>query len=165
MSLEANLSKARLAIDFVHRKMSMGASTPLGDGAPGASGPHLVVSGGGAGTGPRADGIPRWLADAAARAGRLGCGTCREHAAIAFLYLHERHRLRPLDYVVRTRGDHAFVVIGRDADGRIDDPATWGRYAAVCDPWDSAAYAASELEGRIRGTARSFDGECLARVD
>jgi hypothetical protein len=63
---------------------------------------------------------------------KFSCGNCAELAASAFVFLHKLN-VRPLDYMVLDGADHAFVVIGREADS--DDWRKWGKSAVVCDPW------------------------------
>lgn len=90
------------------------------------------------------------IADEAER----GCvGNCGEMSAIAFRYLYRRH-VAPLDFVQATNFSHAFVVIGRTvapgmSERQAMDPANWGPNAAVCDPHQRAAYAASDLRRRM----------------
>jgi hypothetical protein len=166
MSLQANLSRARLAIDFVQRKMTVGAGNKFGDIARSLAGSLLCVPASrsvdiAVPRGP----IPAWLREAAAKAEHVGCGNCGEQAALAFVDLLERHHARPLDYMARTNRDHAFVVIGRIRGSRIDDHTTWGTDTVVCDPWDSKAYAASEIATKAYGGASPFGVESLFRID
>ena len=64
-----------------------------------------------------------------------GCGNCGEQSALAFKYLEE-NGIRPLDWMYRMNGDHAFVVIGRDRGTKDSNYSTWGIDAVVCDPWN-----------------------------
>jgi hypothetical protein len=73
---------------------------------------------------------------------RAGAGNCGEYCAVAFRYLYTRNIL-PLDFVSYTRGDHAFLVLGRPAY-RVDKPDKptdikwfeyWGPDPVICDPW------------------------------
>jgi hypothetical protein len=63
---------------------------------------------------------------------KYSCGNCAELTAAAFIHLHKLN-VRPLDYMVLDGADHAFVVIGREAD--TSDWSKWGKSAVVCDPW------------------------------
>jgi hypothetical protein len=63
---------------------------------------------------------------------KYSCGNCGELAAATFIHLHKLN-VRPLDYMVLDGADHAFVVIGREAD--TSDWSKWGKSAVVCDPW------------------------------
>ncbi len=91
---------------------------------------------------PHWDRIHRWAADAEAS----HCGNCGEYAAVAFVYLENQPKIRPLEFMYfQAPGDHNYVVIGRAAGSIITDPGTWGRQAMVCDPWKGSAYPASDL--------------------
>lgn len=83
---------------------------------------------------------------------KAGCGNCMEQSAVAFAYLL-RLGVRPLDWMEVTNGDHAFVVIGREPDSAANDPKSWGKDAAVCDPWDNVAYPASQIARRLGNSA------------
>ena len=61
-------------------------------------------------------------------------GNCGEQAMLAFQFLKSRG-VSPLDIMNFTDGDHAWVVIGRDANADEDDWDEWGAAAVVCDPW------------------------------
>lgn len=166
MSIQANLARARLAVDFVQQKMTVGAGNKFGDIARSFGGALLCVPASrsvdiAVPRGP----IPAWLREAAAKAEHVGCGNCGEQAALAFIDLHERHHAHPLDYMARTNRDHAFVVIGRARGSRIDDYTTWGNEAVVCDPWDLKTYTATEIPIKAYGGARPFGVESLFRVD
>jgi hypothetical protein len=85
----------------------------------------------------------------AQRAERFRCGNCREQAAVAMMFLHRR-RVRPLDYMNLTNGDHAFVVIDRAVNSDVNDPNTWGETAVVCDAWSKIAYPATQINNNMR---------------
>jgi hypothetical protein len=166
MSLQANLLMARLAVNFVQRKMTVGASNKFGDITRSFGGSLLCVRATrsvdiAVPRGP----IPTWLREWAAKAEHVGCGNCGEQAALAFMDLHERHHVRPLDYMARTNRDHAFVLIGRVKGSKIDDHKTWGKDAVVCDPWNSNVYSAGEIPTKAYGGARPFGVESLFRID
>jgi hypothetical protein len=80
----------------------------------------------------------------------VGCRTCEENAAIAFIHLFDQG-VTPLDYMRGGTVEHAFVVIGRLKSSAAGDPREWGADAVVCDPWyeDGAAYYASEFLTRM----------------
>jgi hypothetical protein len=91
------------------------------------------------------------------------CGNCGENADLAFIYLYDRG-VRPIDRVEHT-GDHNFVVIGRQ-DGAINDTASWGPAAVICDPWmqglffgdtQKGSYPASQLEAVQRIKKRKLE--------
>ena len=165
MGLQVNLSRARLAVDRVRSKMTVGAANKFGDIArslgsallcvPASRSVDIAV--------PRGP-VPAWLREAAAKADHVGCGNCGEQAALAFMDLHSRFHTRPLDYMARTNADHAFVVIGRARGSRIDDHTTWGDDAVVCDPWDNKAYAAREIPTKMYGGG-AFRPQSYYRAD
>ncbi len=70
--------------------------------------------------------------------------------------LYGRQHVRPLDFILRTYRDHAFVLIGRAHGSRIDDFKTRGPHAVVCDPWDGKAYATTEIPTKTNGGASPF---------
>lgn len=81
----------------------------------------------------------------ARNATRFGCGNCREHSIIAFLYLVEKG-IHPLDWMcLQDPGDHAFVVIGRTNGMVVERPDMWPRHVWVCDPWKGENYPGSEI--------------------
>ena len=130
------LKAAEDAVDYVHGKLTIGSSNK----------PRQILASIGQSilcvaairsvdiaTGER-EPMMGEIRQAAAKAEHVGCGNCGESAALAFVYLAERH-VRPLDYMVDVDADHAFVVIGRAKASKPEDPNTWGRDAVVCDPW------------------------------
>lgn len=165
MGLQVNLSKARLAVDHVRSHMTVGAGNKFRDVArsmgrallcvPASRSVDIAV--------PRGP-IPAWLRGAASKAKHVGCGNCGEQAALAFVDLYGRLHARPLDYMVRTNADHAFVVIGRARRSRIGNLMTWGNDAVVCDPWDNKAYAAWEIPTTMYGGG-VFKPTSVFRVD
>jgi hypothetical protein len=76
--------------------------------------------------------------DVAAQAKRYRTGNCSDQACVAFVDLYDRGVL-PLDIMFLTNNMHAFVTIGKDAEGN-EDPATWGDEVIICDPWNHEAY-------------------------
>ena len=71
-----------------------------------------------------------------------GCGNCGELSSTAFMYLLGMS-IRPIEKMRVDGGDHAFVVIGRVKNSKEDDISTWGKDAAICDPWNEMAIVAS----------------------
>jgi hypothetical protein len=97
----------------------------------------------------------QWIKAIAAGAATSGCGNCGEQAALAFDYLLQRH-IRPLDYMYRTDGDHAFVLIGRDRRTDVTRPQTWSSDVVVCDPWRGEVVDASTIVRRGWGVDSAF---------
>lgn len=168
--LQENLRLARLTVDYVRKAvMRTGASNRVEDlikstlmtGRVAASGHDVTLmrqmrGSGGFGSVPSSatfgkDYYPT-LRQIAHAAKRMGAGNCGEHAAVAFVYLHEAWRIKPLDYMTYERpGDHAFVVIGRDGRSQPSDYHNWGQEAVVCDPWDEKAFPASRVTAELYG--------------
>ena len=162
MSLATNLANAKSTVDYVKKKVPIGASNKLSD---------IFASRGeslGCVVGSR---IGQQLEDigvfrAAWAAGKLrievlalgtekaGCGNCGEQSAVAWVYLWKNLRVTPIDWMCVAGGDHAFVVIGRSAKSSPEDYSTWGKEAVVCDPWDNKAYAARYIHNFMKGTPR-----------
>lgn len=90
-----------------------------------------------------------------------GCGNCAEQSSLAFTYL-EKQNIFPLDWVCTENWSHAFVILNRRRGSDINNYQTWGDSAVVCDPWkDIADYSRNQgsylkdlslnwLYGRIR---------------
>jgi hypothetical protein len=103
-------------------------------------------------------------------AGKNGCGNCGENAILAFMYLYDLG-VRPLDNMAVDQ-DHAFVVIGRKP-GDVNDFATWGPVAVVCDPWaqgflrkeNFGTYPGTEFESRMTQIVGKFRVASTFRVD
>lgn len=62
-------------------------------------------------------------------------GNCYEQSYVAAYYLMYQKKLRKVEILSIYNGDHVFVVIGRNFNSNIDDPSSWGKKCAVCDPW------------------------------
>lgn len=145
--LQNNLKWAQLALQYVSKAMTVGAENKLSDELSSGGGALLCVAAmrkeenNIAGTDKH---IIYWIAEMAKS---TGCGNCGEQSAIAFEYLDE-NGIRPLDWMSRKNGDHAFVVIGRSKDSDPEKYATWGNVAVVCDPWMGASYPALEIAKR-----------------
>src|SRR5690606_37718964 len=63
-----------------------------------------------------------------------GIGNCSEKAAWAAVAAAGRG-LHPVEFFALQKADHAFCVVGRDPESKLDDPRTWGRDAVIIDPW------------------------------
>lgn len=80
------------------------------------------------------------------------CGNCGEFSVLAFMYLYDKG-VRPLDWVSLVGGDHAFVVIGRDAKSDAKNFLTWGVSAVICDPWGQGFRSGDKKTGTYPATA------------
>jgi len=105
------------------------------------------------------------------QARRNGCGNCGENSILAFLFLYDLG-VRPLDRLGVDQ-DHAFVVIGRAA-GDVNDFKSWGKAAAVCDPWAQGlqkgntsigTYPGSEFEQNMTSLVGKFKVTQVYRVE
>jgi hypothetical protein len=92
--------------------------------------------------------MDEWVKRTAETAAIFECGNCGERASVAYRYLYQLG-VRPLDYMAKIHGDHAFVVIGRVAKSGTK-PIDWGPEAVVCDPWFDKAFRATEAPATIR---------------
>lgn len=95
-----------------------------------------------------------------------GSGNCSHHAALAFIFLRDRGTL-PLDFMDFTDFDHAFVLVGRLAEGtqpsnaKASKPETWGSDCVVCDAYTGDVYPARDFDLHWRGKAT----ESSCRID
>jgi len=177
MSLQDSLARARLALSYVRREMTIGASNNFDVVWSAGRSPGCVYGSGTA--------INRTLRNIkasqreyvdrlslsernllifqvfAAVGERNGCGNCGIQTALALVYLYNFHDDIPLDYMQRTDRDHAFVVIGRRLGSNDRDYTTGGSEAGVCDPWDNSVYAATDISRRAYGGADQFGVESL----
>lgn len=78
-----------------------------------------------------------------------GIGNCSEKGAWAAIAAAGRG-LHPVEFFALQEADHAFCVVGRDPDSRLDDMRTWGRDAVIIDPWLEEVYPASEIGWRMQ---------------
>lgn len=176
-TLEANLKAATEAVDFVKKKMVLGAKNKLKD---------LWRSGGSSagcvddvraseekhdkelskamesGLLDLRQAQEQQIETMALFAGGRGCGNCEEQAAMAFIFLRDKGEgVFPLDLMQKPNkiwnlGGHAFVVIGREENSDPSDPGTWGPNAVVADPHETeSAFLAKEVIAKF-GTARYY---------
>lgn len=147
-----NLRLSELAVSYVKRKMTIGASNKISDLLTSLIAPEwsrTCVAG--IRKNPyTGDTIFSKLRTIAHRASEAGCGNCGEQAAIAFIWLYDK-KVGPLDYMSRTNADHAFVVVGRIGSSPLDDPSKWGDNCYVCDPWDEEAYHVRSIDRKMYG--------------
>lgn len=79
---------------------------------------------------------------------RHHAGNCGVQSAVAFVRLRDHWKVFPLDWVQLKNGDHGFVVIGRDRDTDVANPATWNAAAVICDPWRNTVQTAHDYSSR-----------------
>jgi hypothetical protein len=75
---------------------------------------------------------------------RYKTGNCGELAAVGFYYATKEHV--QAEVVKIQRGDHHFLVIGRNEKFPLFDFKNWGPNAVICDPWTRSYYPASKIE-------------------
>lgn len=86
-----------------------------------------------------------------------GIGNCSEKAAWAAVAAAGRG-LHPVEFFALQRADHAFCVVGRDPESRLDDPSTWGRDAVIIDPWLEEIYPATEIGWHLQHFKDAHEG-------
>jgi hypothetical protein len=108
---------AQSAVEYVRKKMTVGASNKVRDVVSSRGTSLLCLPAERGVEEEQASGrFDQYLRMVAAIAENTGCGNCGEQAAIAFVYLMDRG-IRPLDFMpLASPGDHAFD---------IKDPGTW----------------------------------------
>jgi hypothetical protein len=82
------------------------------------------------------------ISEIASNCEKTGAGNCNEFAAVCFVWA-KRRGIYPIDYMNLTKGNHAFVVIGRKLESDHTNVSTWGGDAVICDGWDNNAYQAT----------------------
>lgn len=74
-----------------------------------------------------------------------GIGNCMEFSIFAFA------EMRRLQFGIRSEiiyiknGNHVFLVLDRHKDSELQNPATWGYNAVICDAWAGQVYPAEDL--------------------
>lgn len=72
-------------------------------------------------------------------------GNCSEVSFLIMDFCHQNNFNGLAEIYDIERGDHEFVVIGRDPNSDPNDINTWGKNALVCDPWSNKIYPVSEI--------------------
>lgn len=80
------------------------------------------------------------------KAEKYGAGNCGEQSAIAFQYLRKRN-VEPITWTRWSVGNHAFVLLGKPANGTIRNAKEWGDGVVICDPWKGVVGFLSQLPG------------------
>lgn len=91
-------------------------------------------------------------------------GNCHEYSCVLAEYIMTKLPNLPVEIISIKRGDHVFVVVGRDQESDIMKPETWGRDAIVCDAWIGDIYMASELNKRLTTFSLMFISREFKRV-
>ena len=101
----------------------------------------------------------------AAKAEEFGCGNCHEQSALTFQYLRNRG-VRPLDWIMQAalytvpvlgaRGDHVFVIIGRDGTKDVGDVTKWNPEVFWCDPYENEMGGLDRIRERFKGKSLSL---------
>jgi hypothetical protein len=85
-------------------------------------------------------------------------GNCMELSAVTLYYalkVADKNLLHSDTYhlaeIVQTKDEtHALIIFGRLRNSDLDDPATWGNDAVICDPWANSCYPASRMKDNLR---------------
>ncbi len=89
-----------------------------------------------------------------------GVGNCGEHAAVAFIYLHDTQHARDWSSLILecqwsdSDPNHSWVVLGRAEDDDPSEPWNWVEEAVVVDPWHGRrgrVYPAADWRRRMYG--------------
>jgi hypothetical protein len=75
---------------------------------------------------------------------KYSLGNCYELALMALYYVLKYCPNSNAEVYSIEGGDHAFLVIGRNASSDPSKPSTWGNKVYICDPWANEVYLASE---------------------
>jgi len=84
------------------------------------------------------------------------CGNCEEFSALTFQIL-KTNGVRPLDWMKQEgyfgsdRGNHAFVIIGRDSATTAEDISTWNSQVVWCDAYERKIGGIKEIKERFSG--------------
>lgn len=86
-------------------------------------------------------------------------GTCLEMSAVGYDQAVETGFSDRVEifFIDGEKGNHVFLVIGRDQSSKAEDYKNWGPNTFICDPWKNTCYNASELEANLM----SYDSESL----
>lgn len=76
-------------------------------------------------------------------------GNCFELAHFAYYELRKIDKTINAEIYELKKGDHVFLVIGRDPSSKPADFKTWGTSAIVCDPWGGYAIPAAEIPKKL----------------
>jgi len=80
-------------------------------------------------------------------------GNCGEHSQLAFKFLIDKTKSRPIEIVVKPGipllqvNSHNYVLIGR-TKGTLLDPSSWNHDTVICDPYKNQVYSIGE-EGKL----------------
>lgn len=162
MSLERNLKLAELAVEYTNEKLSKGASnkwadvlwSPLNllrvDEMRDERRKFTGMGGVDPDARPEEAAMYSKIRLIAHYAEVDKVGNCGECASVAFMFLAQIQRYRPLAWMgFLDPGDHAWVVLGRARNSVSADYRTWGPTAVVCDPWGGMAFKAIEVPQKL----------------
>lgn len=76
-------------------------------------------------------------------------GNCAEYSMMAFAEMHRLNFGIRAEIVRIEKGDHAFLVLGREEKSELNNPSTWGNDAVICDSWAGEVYQAEQLPHRF----------------
>jgi hypothetical protein len=91
---------------------------------------------------------------------KYSLGNCSELAMQAMDYLLTLENADSINAeiigIYGGRGDHVFLVIGRELNSDLNDINSWGEHAVICDPWTNEVYPTVEALGRLQAYYRIF---------
>ena len=77
---------------------------------------------------------------------KYNMGNCSEMAAVGFKYAKTHLPDVNVEIFQIQKGDHVFLVLGRDPNSDPSDYKNWGADTVICDPWAKAYYPVDQLE-------------------
>lgn len=79
---------------------------------------------------------------------------CHEMSEITAYALTKMGVNQNIEVLHILKGDHVFVVIGRDPNSNLNDFTHWGPNAAIVDAWSGDVYPATQLENKLKSFLR-----------
>lgn len=76
-------------------------------------------------------------------------GACLDFSIVGFAYGMEKLHLKQVEIFEIVKGDHSFLVIGRDPQSKPHDYKNWGNSSVVCDPWAEICYPSNEISSKL----------------
>ncbi|OCH99478.1 hypothetical protein A8135_07295 [Legionella jamestowniensis] len=92
---------------------------------------------------------------------KYSLGNCYELAFQAMDYFVTTNQVALTNLEVLSidgeKGDHIFLVVGRDPNSNINDITSWGPEAVICDPWSKQVYPASDYQEKLKTFYRRYN--------
>jgi hypothetical protein len=88
------------------------------------------------------------LESSASWAKLMGCGNCGEYSALAFVYLRDVLKVKPLDWMEYNNMQHAFVIVGRDSGcSPVSPNETFG--PSAIGKWNDSTIMCDAYYGKV----------------